>query len=369
MTSLKALSLFSGAGGMDIGVRKAGFNVLASIEKDPYCCQTLNGAVQREQLDTKIIQADITTIDPLCLGIPPHTLDLLFGGPPCQSFSQIGKQLSLDDERGELLFEMVRFAAVLRPKAVLIEQVKGLLSAKDQTGKKGAVFIELINQLKMLGYNVQWKLINTADYGIPQLRNRLFIVALEDATVFSFPQATHSPMGEVTLFDQKLPYVTVGQVIGGLFSPLPKGSPTLDSHVDVTPDGDRQRIHGVPEGSHLAAQAHLPDSQRKNLTPKDTTKFLRTSFSAPSKTLRCGEIFFHPTEDRYLTPREYMRIHGYPDNYYLQGPIRGRSGRVRNLDQYRQIANSVPPLIAFLLAQSTKDALLCQNSLKYSDTL
>ncbi|MFO0108808.1 MAG: DNA cytosine methyltransferase, partial [bacterium] len=76
----------------------------------------------------------------------------------------------------------------------------------------------------------------------------------------------------------------------------------------------------------------------------------RLSFSEPSLTLRCGEIFFHPVEDRYLTPREYMRIHGYPDNYFLKGPVRGRSGKVRYLDQHRQIANSVPPPVAYAIA-------------------
>ncbi|HAA28382.1 MAG TPA: hypothetical protein DCE56_12720, partial [Cyanobacteria bacterium UBA8553] len=72
----------------------------------------------------------------------------------------------------------------------------------------------------------------------------------------------------------------------------------------------------------------------------------------PALTLRCGEIFFHPTEDRYLTPREYMRLHGYPDEYLLKGPIRGRSGRVRHLDQHRQVANSVPPSLTYKLASS-----------------
>jgi len=113
----------------------------------------------------------------------------------------------------------------------------------------------------------------------------------------------------------------------------------------------------VPEGCYLSAQVHLPEEQRRNLQKKDTTKFLRASRSRPSNTLRCGEIFFHPTEDRYLTPRECMRIHGYPDSYVLKGPVRGRSGRVRYLDQHRQVANSVPPPLAGLLAANVAKVL------------
>jgi len=105
-----------------------------------------------------------------------------------------------------------------------------------------------------------------------------------------------------------------------------------DSHYDVTPKRDSERIHGVPEGKILSSQTHLPKEQICGLTKKDTTKSLRLSRTKPSNTLCGGETFFHPPEDRYLMPREYMRIHGYPDSYVLRGPIRGRSGTVKDLD-------------------------------------
>lgn len=124
----------------------------------------------------------------------------------------------------------------------------------------------------------------------------------------------------------------------------------------------------MSEGSFLAGELHLPASQRGKLTKKDTTKFRRLSFSEPSLTLRCGEIFFHPVEDRYLTPREYMRIHGYPDTYLLKGPVRGRSGRVRYLDQHRQVANSVPPPVAYAIAKEIDKFLASmQKTDKYSE--
>ncbi len=369
---VKALSLFSGGGGMDIGARQAGFEILADVENDPHCCATLRSVLEREKLDTRVYEEDIRNIDPrwlmVQLGLESGALDLLFGGPPCQPFSQIGKQQSLDDARGLLLFQMVRFAVVLRPKAILIEQVKGLLSAKDRTGNRGGVFRVLLDDLEALGYEVRWQIINAADYGLPQLRQRVFIIAMQEPNPIQFPEPTHSPKDQNNLFFTLKPYVGAGDVIVDLSEPSAKGTEREDSHIDVTPAGDRNRIHGVPSGSYLAAQSHLPKEQIKGLTKKDTTKFLRISTKAPAKTLRCGEIFFHPSEDRYLTPREYMRIHGFPDDYILKGPIRGRSGRVRNLDQYRQIANSVPPPIARILAEAIREALVCRKSLSYSDT-
>jgi len=361
-----ALSLFSGAGGMDIGIMKAGFSVIACIELDPHCCETLRAAAAREGRDTKVIENDIRQVDPKelmsQLKLRAGQLDLLCGGPPCQAFSQIGKQEALADERGLLLFQVARFADVFKPKAILIEQVKGLLTAKDERGNKGEVFQMLLTELNQLGYVPKWKVINAAEYGVPQLRKRVFVVATRKPNGFEFPLPTHGPPEETSGLFALPPYATVGRAIAGLCPPTDKNGKGRDCcHVDVTPAGDRFRIKGVPEGSFLARETHLPKEQRRNLTAKDTTKFLRLSKSKPANTLRCGEIFFHPTDDRYLTPREYLRIHGYPDTYVLRGPIRGRSGRVRALDQHRQVANSVPPPVATVLASEIKKVLDAQN--------
>jgi len=358
-----AISLFSGAGGMDLGVMQAGFNVLACIELDPNCCKTLRSPDNVYHRRTRIIESDIRNVDPSELmkelQLAPGELDLLFGGSPCQSFSQIGKQCSLNDDRGPLLFEMIRFARAFQPKSILIEQVKGLLNAKDEGGQPGGVFRLLLTQLDSLDYVPKWKVVNAAEYGIPQIRQRIFIVATKKPNEYLFPVPTHGPKDKMCSLFPLQPFVTVGEALIGLGKPSKKGeTDRKDSHIDVTPKGDRDRIHGVPEGKFLAGQLHLPETQRKNLTKKDTTKYLRTSREKPSNTLRGGEIFFHPTEDRYLTPREYMRIHGYPDDYYLCGPIRSRSGRVSNLDQHRQVANSVPPLVAKKIAHEIKELLL-----------
>lgn len=203
-----AVSLFSGAGGMDIGVIQAGFDVLCSIEIDPYCCDTLRTNIEREGRNTAVIEGDIREIDPgdvmAKLGLQPGQLDLLFGGPPCQAFSQIGKQMALEDERGMLLFQVTRFAEVFQPKAILIEQVKGLLSAKDAHGKRGGVFEMLLEDLGRLHYVPKWKVINAAEYGVAQLRQRIFIVATHEPNGFEFPEPTHGiPTQQRSLFALK----------------------------------------------------------------------------------------------------------------------------------------------------------------------
>jgi DNA (cytosine-5)-methyltransferase 1 len=370
MGNLKALSLFSGAGGMDIGVKKAGFDILAEVEIDKYCCQTLRSAVEREKRDTLVIETDIRGLDPKTLmdkaRLKPQELDLLFGGPPCQPFSLAGKQQGLDDVRGPLLFEIIRFAEALKPKTILLEQVKGLLSAKGGKNEKGEVFQSFLSELERLGYTPKWQVCRAADFGVPQLRERVLVVATYGRNGFMFPTRTHAPKDEIFGLFPLLPYVTVGEALGGLGKPTSKTPGTtffdaVDSHVDVTPPRDRERIADVPEGSYLAAQTQLDKSILCNLSQKDTTKYLRLHSGKPSNTLRCGEIFFHPSENRYLTPREYMRLHGYDDDYVLCGPIRSRTGTVKNLDQHRQVANSVPPPLAYAVAKQITRFLNEQN--------
>ena len=371
---LTAISLFSGAGGMDIGVQQAGFNILSCLELDKNCCETLRENISRQGRNTVVYEGDIKQFTPEQilddLDYKPGEVDLLFGGPPCQAFSQIGKQQSLLDERGLLLFQMIRYAKAIRPRAIMIEQVKGLLNAKDLSGRRGGVFEQFIKELEELGYVPKWRVMLAADYGVPQLRERVFIVATQKPNGFQFPFPTHSkPSETINLFN--LPdYVTVGEAIEGLGSPVVKTETSTipdNSHYDVTPRRDRERIHGVPEGKNLSSQTQLPKEQIGGLTKKDTTKFLRLDRKKPSNTLRGGEIFYHPIEDRYLTPREYMRIHGYPDSYVLRGPIRGRTGTVKDLDQHRQVGNSVPPPLAKAIALKVKEIILCQKSSNCSD--
>lgn len=346
-----AISLFSGGGGLDVGFHQAGYRTLACIEIDEQACQTLQANRARYFPEAEIINADVTKIavDDLMTrnGLQPGELDVLYGGPPCQSFSQIGKKDNLNDIRGRLLFAMVDYARILQPKAILIENVKALQSAPDLDGVRGGALRQLRTALEGLGYAVACRVINSAEFGVAQLRQRIFIIATI-GDMFTFPQPDHEPSS----------FRTVGDAIASLPRPAMKGqAPRFANHIDVTPDGDKHRISFVSEGKFLAKMENAPSEVKGRLTKKDTTKFLRLGRTKQSNTLRCGEIFFHPTQDRYLTPREYMRLHGFPDDYVLEGPIRGRSGSVKNLDQHRQVANSVPPPVARVLAAALAEHL------------
>lgn len=352
-----AISMFSGGGGLDLGIEDAGFQTLACIEQDENCCTTLKKNQPQFLQAAKVIQSDVLDVNVVdlmaSLDLMPGQLDLLFGGPPCQTFSQIGKLHGVNDPRGQLLFAPLQYAKVLKPKAILVENVKALTTAKDADGIRGGVLTNFIAGLRSLGYTPYHAVLNALDFGVAQSRQRTFIVGISSDydCDFSFPVPTHGP-------ERALSHLTVGNVLIGINRPKTKeDTDWSDSHVDITPARDRERISYVPEGAYLAKCIDAPSDIRGRLSPKDTTKFLRLNREKHSNTLRCGEIFFHPLDDRYLTPREYMRIHGFPDEYKLSGPIRGRSGTVRNLDQHRQVANSVPPPLAMAVANQVMLAL------------
>ena len=324
-----AISLFSGAGGMDLGVEQAGFHTACRLERDEHCAATL----RRNNAEAVVIQDDIRNVDPhgllKRLGLKPGETDLIHGGPPCQPFSAAGLHTGMAHKDGEALFEFVKFVGATRPKAILCEQVEGLLKHHD-------TFERFLESIKRLGYNVHHTVINATDIGVAQGRKRVFVVG------FLKPHGRD--------FKFCIPKHTVtcsGDVLTGL--PKPAEGEPIPNHVDCTPARDKERISYVPEGGWLS-KSGAPESIIRKLTPKDTTKYRRLDRGLPSLTLRCGEIFFHPYEDRYLTPREYMRLHGYPDTYVLEGPVRRRTGTVKNLDQHRQVANSVPPPLAKHLA-------------------
>ncbi len=210
---LPALSLFSGAGGLDIGVataktRTAKWNVLGCVERDHDCCNTLRANFGKKSL---VIEADITTLDPhqvLAECGLESDLSLLIGGPPCQAFSQAGKQKGTQDPRGTMVFEYLRFLRVLKPMYFIMENVSGLRSAE-----KGGVLKGILAEMEALGYTTSCGLLCAADYGAPQLRQRLFFVGVRNGyPAVPLPRRTHAQdpgSGE-------MPYVGIGKAFQGV---------------------------------------------------------------------------------------------------------------------------------------------------------
>ena len=293
-------------------------------------------------------QVDVRALDPrrvaTALNLEPGDLALLHGGPPCQPFSQIGNKQGVTDPRGQLAFEMVRFAERLRPAAVLIEQVPKFL---DAWAASGMTMLDVFREeFLRIGYGLRAEILDASDYGVPQKRKRAIIVAVAAGQAFEFPSARRQQPG------------TVGEAISNLPKAVsPEQTPYVDNHIDITPARDRHRISFVAEGEWLSKSQGAPADVVQRLTKKDSTKFRRLHRALPSLTLRCGETLYHPFEDRYLTPREAARIQGFPDAHVFVGPIRRRTGTVRDLDQHRQVANAVPPPLAKSVSATIKSTL------------
>ncbi|MEL7463308.1 MAG: DNA cytosine methyltransferase [Pseudomonadota bacterium] len=215
MTKPTAISLFAGAGGMDAGFHQAGFDVKLAIEIDPSCCETL----RHNMKSTRVVHGDINALssEEICelSGLKAGFIDCVFGGPPCQSFSLAGRREGLNDERGLLVFRFIEIVRELRPKTFVLENVKGMVNWQ------GGIVLREIE--KMLAeplptgesYEVKHSVLNAADFGVPQNRERVFIVGSRTGKEYRFPLATHSAKSMEQRLSLK-PHVTVGEALGGL---------------------------------------------------------------------------------------------------------------------------------------------------------
>ncbi len=198
----KIISLFSGAGGMDIGFHKAGFETAVAVEQDPSCCETL----RRNMPNVNVIEGDITklsTLEILKAGdMEPLEPALVIGGPPCQSFSLAGKRMGMDDPRGKLVLEYIRVVREALPVAFVMENVKGLVNwsegkALDAILKEASQ--EIVYNDKIYKYELSYQILNAVDYGVPQFRERIIIVGNRIGRKFDFPTPTHTSPSEVQM--------------------------------------------------------------------------------------------------------------------------------------------------------------------------
>ncbi len=203
---------------MDSGFLAAGFDVRLALEIDPSCCETL----RHNLAHTKVINADINkvTAAEICAWskLEPGEIDCVFGGPPCQSFSLAGKREGLNDERGLLVFRFIDLVRELRPKAFIMENVKGMVNWQD-----GIVLKEIERMFEAPlptgeTYKVQHSVLNAADFGVPQNRERVFIVGTRLAAAYNFPVPSHSSDPEKKSYSRNR-HVTVGEALNDLPKP------------------------------------------------------------------------------------------------------------------------------------------------------
>ena len=333
------VDLFSGAGGFEIGFEEAGFKIIFSTDFDAEC--------ERVHLKNRpkipFLRVDIHDLEAGTLKkFVPGDLDVLVGGPPCQGFSTIGKRISSDpkkraqkDPRNTLFKEYIRVLKTLSPKFFLMENVVGLM-----TREKGAIFDEIKKTFADTGYRFNYVVLNAADYGVPQIRKRIFFYGSRVDVDITPPRPTHSEAGG----NGTQKWRTVGEVITDLAT-LPDDESF--NHVALKHgEINIRRYQMIPEGGRMPEGKLPPELYRKNFG----NTFKRLARDRPSLTMVPGHNAFpiHPWLHRSLTVREAARIQTFPDDYILVG---GRQ------HQCTQVGNAVPPLFAKAWALQIKTAL------------
>jgi DNA (cytosine-5)-methyltransferase 1 len=348
-----ALSFFSGAMGLDIGIEKAGFDVRLACEIDKYCRQTI--ALNRPNTallsDINLYsKQDILDASGLC---EKDNIDLVIGGPPCQAFSTAGKRKAFNDNRGNVFLKYIDLAIELNPKYIVIENVRGLLSCPmdhrphnergsefpDLTADemKGGALNFILSKLKKSGYSYSFNLYNSANFGTPQVRERVIIVCARDGKTPPYLTPTHSQNKEYGLPKWK----TFKQAVKGLKD---------HQHLNF-PEKRLKYYRMLKAGENWR---NLPETLQKEALGKSfyagggKTGFLRRlAWNKPSPTLVTHPAMpatdlAHPEEDRPLSIQEYKRVQEFPDNWELAGPL---------IQQYKQVGNAVPSSLGFAVGR------------------
>lgn len=363
----KVVDLFAGVGGLSYGfAHDPAFEIIAANE----ILKPMADAYSQNHPNAKVYNKDIKdfSIEDLTrdFGIKRGDIDVVVGGPPCQAYSTVGKRL-IDDPRGKLFQEYYRILNELRPKIFVFENVKGLLSMQG-----GELIKTIIALFESIGYRMHRRLLNAADYGTPQVRERVILVGTLDQRPFIYPRPTHyNPELGVPSDNTRKPYVTLGEALGDLPS-IKTGEQGL--HYATDPQNDYQHLmrrnapleiqeHEVPKNGDklVAIMEALPDGG----SPKDIPEELRPTsgfancycrlwWDRPSTTItrnlgcvsssRC----VHPRDPRPLSTREGARLQGFPDDYIFCGK-RG--------DKHLQIGNAVPTFLSKAIKDSVKSYL------------
>ncbi len=367
--TFKVISLFSGGMGLDLGLEQTGrFKILACIEKEKAFCDTIRMNQQAGRLapDLKVFEGDITDRDPLevlrAVGLKPGEVDLLVGGPPCQSFSTAGKRAATQDPRGTLLWQYLRFVEAMQPRFFLMENVRGLLSAalhhrpiarrpdkggpplspEEASGSVIRLFANDLHETPGGSYHMDCFEVNAVNYGAPQLRERALFIGNRFNAVVDFPDPTHGIEQEDQNSQKKLfttskgllPWATLGEAIGGLQESNPEimdFSPRKKTFLSLVPAGSNWRSLPVGVQKESMGRAWLAKGGRSGW-------WRRLSFDLPCPTLvtmpnHASTSLCHPSEVRALTLREYAQIQEFPDDWEFCG---------KTSEKYAQAGNAVP---------------------------
>ncbi len=323
------LELFAGAGGMALGLEKAGLKSVLLNEIDSHACKTLR--INRPEWN--VVEGDVSQVD-----FTPYrdTVDVLAGGFPCQAFSYAGKKLGFEDTRGTLFFEFARAVKEINPKVLLAENVRGLLNHDD-----GRTLDTIKNIITDLGYTLfEPRVLKAIFYKVPQKRERLIIVAVRNDLANDIDYEWPSSYNKILTLKDALKK-------GELYD-----TDVPESDGQKYPKRKAEILSMVPPGGYWR---DLPEDIQKEYMLKSfylgggkTGMARRLSWDEPSLTLTCAPAQkqterCHPEETRPLTVREYARIQTFPDDWVFEGPMSAK---------YKQIGNAVPVNLSFAIGKS-----------------
>lgn len=345
--SIKVLSIFSGGGGIDCGFKDAGFDICLSTDVWRTACDTL----EKNRVGRLVRCADIREIDYAgelaTLGLQLRDIDVLAGGPPCPAYSKsrfyrTDKKRALEDENSFTLYEYFRALEEIRPRVFFFENVFGFVYKPHQ-----AAFQLLRERADYLGYDICYKVVNTANYGVPQIRERFICVGVQRGfgEKFVFPEETHyNPEKADQSASGKRPWVTCGEAIGDLDYDLPedKDIQAGSKHKDLlklVPPGDNYLFftaeRGYPEPIFKWRSRYW--SFLLKLSPEKPSWTIQASFSN-----NMGPFHW---KNRFLRIHEIKRIQTFDDTYEFCGDFK---------EQWRQIGNAVPPRFVSQIAREIK---------------
>ena len=350
------VDLFCGAGGLSKGFLDAGYDVVLGVDYDESALKTFqenHGTATAMKLDL-YNHDNITCIVDFLKEKGIHTLDVLVGGPPCQGFSYAGK-MDINDERNFLYLAMVKLTEKLKPKAVLLENVLAMIEANGGVGAK-----RVIDDFDRIGYKMVPKVLFAPEYGVPQIRKRVFFVGLRDSAVeFEFPNASvdqeHFVTCEEAISDLPSLQTREGNILKGenvqeyMLPPqseyqkrMRKDSLQVYNHIGSVPIEKTQKMIAlVPEGKNYLA---LPDEYRGLY--KYHEALTRYHSKKPSLTINTGHrSHFHYKWNRIPTVRECARLQSFPDDFHFYG---------NQSAQFRQVGNAVPPMLGQVIAEQLK---------------
>ncbi|VEJ53801.1 DNA cytosine methyltransferase [Pragia fontium] len=378
------LDTFAGAGGFSLGFELAGAQVIGAIEIDSWACDTFRA----NHPNSLVLQKDITTLDDeyILNLFGERKPDIILGGPPCQGFSICNKNSGdPKDPRNSLFEQFIRIGKIFKPKIMIMENVPNLIKAKTSNNELVIDIIEA--ELRSLGYFVYSKILNATDYGVPQIRKRLFVIASDVELAEPFPKATHTNNNECLLLDRC-------PTLWDAISDLPaiearEGSEEME--YSISPQNEYQKMlrNGANKVFNHKSMMHskrlverfasmkwgdstsdVPDHLKplKRNSNEISDKIYDQNNRRMHPDLQCHTIpasfyanFVHPYKNRNFTAREGARIQSFPDSYIFKGKptvvshkLLQREGRFddKYLCQYNQIGNAVPPLMAKAVAEN-----------------